>query len=132
MYEGFQQDEENVKKVVFTYGRAEDIKAFLRIIQATAVASPPDGWFPFGSHAAYPWTGDLEFSEEKGEDGLSLWERPKYHQDHDKLARMKAREESGFYDPVKIIERQKGELPPYFAPKPPINTNRFTTGESNE
>lgn len=36
----------------------------------------PDGWFPFGSHAPYPWVGLLEFSDEKDESGLPLWERP--------------------------------------------------------
>jgi hypothetical protein len=40
------------------------------------VATPPDGWKPFGWHA-----GDddpnlsIEFSQEKGEDGMPLWER---------------------------------------------------------
>lgn len=37
---------------------------------------PPDGWFPFGAHAPYPWIGHLEFSDEVGEDFLPLWERP--------------------------------------------------------
>lgn len=35
---------------------------------------PPEGWFPFGMHVDEPVP--LEFSEEVGEDGLPLWERP--------------------------------------------------------
>lgn len=37
---------------------------------------PPDGWFTFGSHAPYPWTGRLEFSTETDGGGMPLWERP--------------------------------------------------------
>lgn len=36
----------------------------------------PDGWFVFGSHAPYPWVGKMEFSAEKDEAGMPLWERP--------------------------------------------------------
>lgn len=36
----------------------------------------PDGWFVFGSHAPYPWVGRMEFSAEKDEAGMPLWERP--------------------------------------------------------
>ena len=36
----------------------------------------PDGWFVFGSHAPYPWTGTLEFSTETDDAGMPLWERP--------------------------------------------------------
>lgn len=35
---------------------------------------PPIGWFSFGTHVDQPV--QLEFSEETGEDGLPLWERP--------------------------------------------------------
>jgi hypothetical protein len=38
-------------------------------------AFPPDGWFPFGSHAAYPWIG-IEFSPDVDGDGMPRWERP--------------------------------------------------------
>lgn len=34
----------------------------------------PDGWLPFGSLVDYD--GPAECSEEVGEDGLPLWERP--------------------------------------------------------
>lgn len=40
-----------------------------------AKVEPPEGWFPMGHHIDIP--GPLEFSTEKGEDGLPLWERPK-------------------------------------------------------
>lgn len=36
----------------------------------------PDGWFPFGSHAPYPWVGRMEFSDEKDDAGMPRWERP--------------------------------------------------------
>ena len=36
---------------------------------------PPEGWYTFGHHADQPFD-PLEFSEEVGEDGLPLWERP--------------------------------------------------------
>lgn len=55
----------------------------------TAVVSPsyiplPEGWFVFGTHMDEQRI-QLEFSEEKGEDGLPLWERPtmKHHADHE-------------------------------------------------
>lgn len=35
---------------------------------------PPEGWYPFGWHVADRVL--LEFSEQIGEDGLPLWERP--------------------------------------------------------
>lgn len=35
---------------------------------------PPPGWLPFGSLIDYD--GPAECSEETGEDGLPLWERP--------------------------------------------------------
>jgi len=38
-----------------------------------SLTTPPDGWFPFGSHV--DWDGPLEMSVEVGEDGLPLWER---------------------------------------------------------
>jgi hypothetical protein len=34
----------------------------------------PEGWFPFGSLIDYD--GPAECSDETGEDGLPLWERP--------------------------------------------------------
>ena len=35
---------------------------------------PPEGWLPFGSLIDYD--GPREFSDETGDDGLPLWERP--------------------------------------------------------
>jgi hypothetical protein len=46
---------------------------FRRTVQGEP--TPPDGWFPFGSHAPYPWVR-VEFSEETDDAGISLWERP--------------------------------------------------------
>lgn len=39
---------------------------------------PPDGWLPFGTHAALLVVPLMEFSDEEGEDGLPLWERHYY------------------------------------------------------
>lgn len=35
---------------------------------------PPPGWFTFGSHLDF--TGEMQMSDEVGEDGLPMWERP--------------------------------------------------------
>lgn len=40
---------------------------------------PPKGWYTFGTHVDV--IVRLEFSEEVGDDGLPLWERPIY-EDH--------------------------------------------------
>ena len=58
------------------YGIADALwdAGFRRTVQSEPTA--PDGWFPFGSHAPYPWTGRLEFSTETDEGGMPLWERP--------------------------------------------------------
>lgn len=37
---------------------------------------PPEGWQPYGSRLDHHEV-ELEFSEETGEDGLPLWERPR-------------------------------------------------------
>lgn len=39
----------------------------------------PDGWFPFGTFANSLLDVSVQFSDEKGEDGLPLWERPVPH-----------------------------------------------------
>lgn len=44
------------------------------------VPDPPSGWYRFGTHSGWE-TSDLEkvrllFSDETGDDGLPLWERP--------------------------------------------------------
>lgn len=37
-------------------------------------SQPPQGWYTFGTHVDIPVS--LEFSEEKDEAGMPLWERP--------------------------------------------------------
>ena len=37
---------------------------------------PPNGWYAFGTHAGWDEVPPLEFSDETGEDGLPLFERP--------------------------------------------------------
>lgn len=37
---------------------------------------PPEGWFVFGHHADAKPPVPIEFSQEMGEDGFPLWERP--------------------------------------------------------
>lgn len=54
---------------------AAEVKRLRRFI-------PPDDWVSFGTHANCGGTW-LEFSEEVGEDGLPLWERPITHLDND-------------------------------------------------
>jgi hypothetical protein len=45
--------------------------------QGKLAVNPPEGWFVFGTHAAFDVpVGMLEFSTEKDEDGDPLWERP--------------------------------------------------------
>lgn len=48
----------------------------------------PDGWFVFGSHAPYPWVGKMEFSAEKDEAGMPLWERPVQGEPSDLVRRL--------------------------------------------
>jgi hypothetical protein len=36
---------------------------------------PPEGWVTFGTHAAFPRTVRVEFSEELDEEGFPKWER---------------------------------------------------------
>lgn len=55
---------------------AEATLALLDRLDRAERVTPPDGWFPFGSHAPYPWIDRIEFSEEKDEAGMPLWERP--------------------------------------------------------
>lgn len=54
----------------------EDYEIADAVLTYLAPFLPPDGWFVFGSHAPYPWVGDLEFSAETDEEGMPLWERP--------------------------------------------------------
>lgn len=53
------------------YTLAQQADEILALVKGN---EPPGGWFHFGSHV--DWAGDLEFSEEVGEDGLPRWERP--------------------------------------------------------
>jgi hypothetical protein len=43
------------------------------MIRASSYPMPPRGWYPFGSHRDFH--GQMEYSPDKGRNGLPLWER---------------------------------------------------------
>jgi hypothetical protein len=59
------------KAGTWDYSLAQQADEILELIKGN---EPPGGWFHFGSHV--DWEGQLELSEEVGEDGLPQWERP--------------------------------------------------------
>jgi hypothetical protein len=42
----------------------------------STLRDPPNGWYTFGTHAVWDAVPPLEFSDETGEDGMPLFERP--------------------------------------------------------